>query len=97
MKGMKRIEQNVGDITFTPTATSGGSWKHTATSCIPGHTCAKVPGSGAYQLEGVAEGDPILMMPATTVTSEVKGYVAVYDWPAWQIELMPVDGDCSAD
>jgi hypothetical protein len=89
--------QYVGDITFTPTDTSGGSWKHTATSCMPGHACGKVSASGTYQLEGVAEGKPVLMMPATTVTSEVKGYVAAYDWPAWQIEPRSADGDCSAE
>ena len=86
-----------GDITFTPTDASSGSWEHTATSCIPDYACGKVSASGAYQLVGVAEGKPVLMMPATTSTSEVKGYVAVYDWPAWQIELIPAYGDCSAD
>ena len=89
--------QYVGDITFTPTDTSGGSWKHTATSCIPGYACGQVSGSGAYQLVGVAEGKPVLMMPATTSTSEVKGHVAAYDWPAWQIELYSTTENCSAE
>jgi hypothetical protein len=89
--------QYVGDITFTPTGPSGGSWKHTATSCMPGNVCAKVSGSGTYQLEGVAEGKPVLMMPATTATSEVKGYVAAYDWPAWQLEPISDQGTCLPD
>jgi hypothetical protein len=87
----------VGVIVFTPTGESGGSWKHTATSCIPGVGCGDESGGSTYQLTGVADGKPVLMMDATTSSSAFKGYVGVYDWPAWQIELQRATGECSAE
>jgi hypothetical protein len=82
-----------GDIRFTPTDANSGTWVHTATSEVHGRT-GTVSGSGTYRLEGVAEGKPVLKMPATTAKSELEGYVAEYDWPAWQIELIPQIGGC---
>ncbi len=89
--------QYVGAIVFTPTGTSGGSWKHTATSCIPTYGCGEEAGGSTYQLEGVADGKPVLKMAATTASSAIAGYVGVYDWPAWQIELQSATGECWAE
>ncbi len=85
------------DFTFTPTGESGGSWKQIATSCIPGYACVTVSASGTYQLVGVADGNPVLMMAAHTGTGEVKGYVGVGYAPDYQFELHPTTEDCSAE
>jgi hypothetical protein len=77
-----------GEIAFTPTDAGGGTWTHTATSCVSSG-CGEVTANGTYQLKGLAEDSPVLRMPATTIKSDVKGYVAVYDWPAWEIVPAP--------
>jgi hypothetical protein len=78
-----------GTIEFTPTDADGGTWTHTATSCVGLVGCGEVTANGTYQVEGLSAGTPILKMPATTIKSDIKGYVAVYDWPAWEIVPKP--------
>jgi hypothetical protein len=77
-----------GVIKFTPTDADGGTWEHTAETC-PGLACGTASANGTYQLEGVAEGKPVLKMAATTIKSKVGGHVASHDWPTWEIELIP--------
>lgn len=86
-----------GDMTFTPTGESGGNVKHTASSCLPGSGCAKCFASGTYQVVGVADGKPVLMIDAYNGGCEFKGYSATYGGSTEQIELNPATGECSAE
>lgn len=86
-----------GEITFTPTGMSGGSWKHAATVCAPTGECATIKASSTYRVQGVADGEPVIITDPTTKSITVAGQSISLDAPSWPIELIPTRGDCSAE
>ncbi len=98
-----KAEQNrggapgVGEFVFTPAGAGGGSWKYAGTLCAP-DGCVTVNGSGTYQMEGVADGTPVIRVnPGSwTVTAPVVGTVASgqYIDRVEQIRLEPATEGC---
>ncbi len=86
-----------GELVFTPTGMSGGSLKHTGTTCTPWGKCATINYSGTYRVQGVADDEPVIIMDPTTESMIVAGNSKSFDVPSWQIEPIPTQGDCSAD
>lgn len=87
-----------GEFAFAPAGTSGGSWKHTASTCEPaGGKCAIVNAGGTYQVKGVADGKPVIIMDPTTETMAIPGLNGkTFDVPGWQFNLTPIAGACTA-
>lgn len=86
-----------GEIVFTPSSATAGTWKHTARSCIKSSgKCGKESGSGTYQVEGIQDNKPAILLNATTASSTLDGYTESWPWPAWQIELEKKSGACAA-
>ena len=85
-----------GELTFTPTGMSGGSWEHAATACSPDGMCATISAGGTYRVQGLADGEPVIIMDPTTESMTVAGMSKSFDVPGWQIRPIPTRGDCSA-
>ncbi len=87
-----------GEVAFTPSSITTGSWKQTATTCEPGGTCGLVSMIGTYQVEGVAGTKPVIAMNSTTERMGIPGgKTKSFVVPAWQIELTPRTGVCSPE
>lgn len=90
-------DKYTGEITFTPTSTSAGSWRRAATVCASTGECATINASGTYRVQGLADGEPVIIMDPTTESMTVAGISKSFDVPGGQIELIPTRGDCSAN
>jgi hypothetical protein len=85
-----------GQFTFTPAGMSGGSWQYVATACAE-DMCATIKASATYRVQGVAGGEPVIIMDPTTQSMTAFGISKSFDMPSWQIKPEPAHGDCSAD
>lgn len=98
-----------GKVEFTPKDAAGGSWKATGTYGTPDMGTTNDSGGSTYQVTGLADGKPEIVLNEFTQTGvirlppEVAAFfhappiITNYHWPGMQIPLISETGACSSD
>ncbi len=86
-----------GKVEFTPSDATSGSWMATGSYTIPYSSPTNDSGGSTYQVTGLADGKPMIVLNAFTQHGSSAVFSASFDWPGMEIPLIPESGTCSKE